>query len=225
MSKLTTLLCVLGLLVVFTPRARAHDPAPYAYPPPPVPCCAPSYGVQQTPAHVYVHHDHVHRREHGSAFGSAYRGLLAGGITGLGVGYLVARDGGHGLRDEGWRALVFGSGVGALTGAGLGLTLHLLEPRIGHYASRDLLYGSMLGALAGATAGGLSAVVGSDAEHILLGAGIGTAVGAGVGLLTGLLQARRSGRDLAYQPPRRTLAFAPTDPQGHGWSASVRGVF
>src|ERR1039457_2702865 len=80
-----------------------------------------------------------------TVFDGAYQGLLVGGLTGLSVGYLFARqDGWHGSSD--WKPLVYGAGIGALTGSVLGLTLGIVDmsqgkPGRNGYVMRDGLYG------------------------------------------------------------------------------------
>src|SRR4051812_26346755 len=60
-----------------------------------------------------------------SVFTYAYRGLLVGSLTGLGVGYLVARD--DGFKGDDWRPFVLGAGIGGLSGAVLGFTLGFVD--------------------------------------------------------------------------------------------------
>jgi hypothetical protein len=129
-----------------------------------------------------------------SVFTYGYRGLLTGGVTGLAAGYLVARH--DGFSHDDWRPLVLGSGIGALSGSVLGLTLGFVDlsddqPGMASIALRDTLYGAGFGALLGTITGGLVIIRTHDAEHLLFGAALGTVTGAGLGLVIGLIEGRR----------------------------------
>lgn len=155
------------------------------------------------PQIVQPHQHHVARDrragEYGSVFGYSYRGFFAGGLAGLGVGYVIARA--DGVGEDDWRTLVFSSGTGALSGAALGLTLGLFDRDgrpSGYYVARDMSIGAGFGALAGATAGGLSAVLSHEGEHILMGAAVGVASGAALGIISGLIEAAVRERPRRY---------------------------
>jgi hypothetical protein len=129
-----------------------------------------------------------------SVFSYGYRGLLVGGLGGVAGGYLVARN--DGFQDDDWRPLVMGAGIGALSGAVIGLTLGFVDladdqSGIGAFALRDMLYGAGFGALLGLIAGSLVIVHSHDAEHALFGTAIGTLAGTGVGLIIGLVEGSR----------------------------------
>jgi hypothetical protein len=131
-----------------------------------------------------------------SAFTYAGNGFLMGSLVGLSAGYLVAREGG--FESDDWKALVYGGGIGALAGGGLGLTLGIVDmaretPGFGSYVLRDSMYGAGFGALAGAIAGGLAAVSTKEPEHIGLGAAIGTMVGTAGGIALGIVEGSRAG--------------------------------
>src|SRR5688572_13045984 len=85
-----------------------------------------------------------------SIFRTGYRGLLTGGLVGVSAGYLVARA--DGREGEPWRPLALGAGIGAVSGAAVGLGLGLFdltldgEPRA-HVVLRDMLYGTTFGAV------------------------------------------------------------------------------
>lgn len=118
------------------------------------------------------------------------------------------------------------AGVGALSGAGLGLTLGLLEAgdgAIADHVTRDMLYGVTFGALTGTIAGGLSAILGGKGAHVPFGAAIGAVAGAGLGVLTGVLWGQRVARRRASSGGR-ALAFIPAAHRG-GIGAGVVGTF
>ena len=127
-----------------------------------------------------------------TVFDGAYQGLLVGALAGGATGYLFARQ--DGLHSSDWKPLVYGAGIGALTGSVLGLTLGIVDmsqgkPGRNGYVMRDGLYGAGLGAVLGGIAGGLAAISSKKGEHILLGASIGvlsgTCLGMGVGFVEG----------------------------------------
>jgi hypothetical protein len=129
-----------------------------------------------------------------SVFTYGYRGLFTGGLVGLSAGYLVARN--DGFSDDDWRPLVLGSGIGALSGSVLGLTLGFVDlsddqPGRASIALRDTLYGAGFGALLGGITGGLVIIRTHDAEHLLFGAALGTLAGSGLGLVIGLIEGKR----------------------------------
>jgi len=129
--------------------------------------------------------------ERPGVFTYAYQGLVVGGGTGLAAGYLVAREGG--LHSSDWKPMVYGVGIGALVGSGIGLTLGIIDvtrdkPGRAHYVLRDMAYGVGFGATVGAIAGGLAAISTKKAEHILFGASIGMLSGAVLGCVVGFLE-------------------------------------
>ncbi len=130
-----------------------------------------------------------------TVFDGAYQGLLVGGLAGLSVGYLFARQNGwHSSSD--WKPLVYGAGIGALTGSVLGLTLGIVDvsqgkPGRNGYVMRDGLYGAGLGAVLGGIAGGLAAISSKKGEHILLGGSIGVLSGACLGMGVGFVEGYR----------------------------------
>lgn len=128
-----------------------------------------------------------------TVFDGAYQGLLVGATAGLATGYLFARQDGWNSSSD-WKPLVYGAGIGALSGAALGLTLGIVDmsqgkPGRNGYVMRDGLYGAVLGAVLGGIAGGLAALSSGKGEHVLLGGSIGvlsgTALGMGLGFAEG----------------------------------------
>ena len=217
--------CALWLLLGLSSNARAHDTV--VVPSPCMGACGQTYQAPPQPLYVpappYVVERHVHpESERPSAFRSGFRGLFAGGVSGLGAGYLSARS----ASGDAWRPLAFGAGVGALAGAGLGVSLGLVDGGArgtGYYVARDMLYGVGFGAGVGAVGGGLSAMLDRGAEHVLLGTAIGALGGLGIGIIAGFIDGRtRVGRD-RYARRRIALGMAPTP--GGGFVPGVAGRF
>ena len=92
--------------------------------------------------------------------------------------------------------MVYGAGIGALTGSVLGLTLGIVDmaqrkPGRNGYVMRDGLYGAGLGAVLGGIAGGLGALAAKKGEYILLGASIGVLTGTVGGMAVGFVEGYR----------------------------------
>jgi hypothetical protein len=130
-----------------------------------------------------------------SIFESGYQGLLAGTVVGAAGGYLVARKDDWQRKD--WRKVGLGMGIGALSGAGLGIILGISD-RAGapgaRYVARDLSLGAGFGLVVGAIGGGISAIAKKDGEHVLFGASIGVIAGAGLGIITGIIEGQTKRR-------------------------------
>ena len=138
-----------------------------------------------------VYADDRAKNDNPSAFTYAYRGLLAGALVGLSAGYLGARSDGFERND--WKPMAYGVGFGALGGTAVGLTLGLVDLRpnskdIANVALKDTICAGALGTLVGAIGGGLVAIGSNDAEHVALGAAIGTLSGAATGLTVGVIR-------------------------------------
>lgn len=117
-------------------------------------------------------------------------GFWTGAQIGLAAGFLAT---GSEYESDEWRKLVFGAGVGALTGVGLGLTLGILDvgqapPQTGALILRDVGYGVGLGAVVGTAVGALFLIDSGEAKNLLTGAAVGTLVGAGAGLVFGFIE-------------------------------------
>ena len=130
-----------------------------------------------------------------TVFDGAYQGRLVGAVAGTATGYLFARSD-TGNESGGWKPLVYGAGIGALSGAALGLTLGIIDmsqsrPRRNGYVMRDGLYGAGLGLVLGGIAGGLGALASQEAEHILLGMSIGVLSGTLGGMAVGFAEGYR----------------------------------
>jgi hypothetical protein len=125
-----------------------------------------------------------------SIFEYAYEGMGLGAGVGLAGGYLVARD--DGWQKSDWKPLVYGGGIGALVGSGIGLTLGVVDltqskpSRRGHIILRDMGLGAGFGFTVGAIAGGLTAISTEKVEHVLLGGAIGILSGAALGGILGI---------------------------------------
>jgi hypothetical protein len=150
-----------------------------------------------------------------TVFDGAYQGLLVGGMAGVATGYLFARRGGWNSSND-WKPLVYGAGIGALSGAAIGLTLGIVDmsqrkPGRNGYVMRDGLYGAGLGAVLGGIAGGLAAISSKKGEHVLLGASIGVLSGTCLGMGVGFAEGYRkySAQISAAQQANGSVAFLP----------------
>lgn len=125
----------------------------------------------------------------------ALDGFFGGSLAGLSTGYLVLRDQ---RRPDLWRGYVLATGIGALSGSGMGLVLGLFDAaapeRPARYIMRDAAYGTLLGGVLGATVGGLVALNSHNGKDALLGAAIGGVSGLGLGGLVGVLEGQRKPR-------------------------------
>jgi hypothetical protein len=147
-----------------------------------------------------------------TVFTLAYEGLMVGAGAGLAGGYLVARE--DGLHTSDWKPLVYGLGIGALVGSGIGLTLGIVDvaqdtPGRTRHVLRDMLYGEAFGATAGAIAGGLTALSTKKPEHILLGASIGVLSGAALGAVFGFFEGGHVRPHSAPDADRISLSVVP----------------
>jgi hypothetical protein len=148
-------------------------------------------------------------------------------MLGLSAGYLVARDAGWDSGED-WKPLVYGTGIGALSGGVLGLTLGIVDmardtPGLGAIVLRDTVYGTAFGAGAGAIVGTLFLVSSKEPEHILLGASIGALVGAGAGVALGIVEGNRSRARRA--PVTAALAPLPDLAGRLVWMPAVQGRY
>ncbi|HEY0714636.1 MAG TPA: hypothetical protein VGF45_18280 [Polyangia bacterium] len=170
-----------------------------------------------------------------SVFTYAGRGFLVGGMVGLSGGYLAARGGEWESSD--WQPLAYGTGIGALTGGALGLTLGILDtsrntPGYGALILRDTVYGAGFGAVAGGIVGGLTAISSREPEHILLGASVGTLVGAVAGIVLGVIEGNRALERNGYSPARAegfglgvATAMARSPDGSLAWLPAATGAF
>jgi hypothetical protein len=151
--------------------------------------------------------------EQAGVFTFAFQGLAVGSAAGLAAGYLVARDDGWQTSKD-WKPLVYGTGIGALVGSGIGLTLGIVDvaqdtPGRTRHVLRDMLYGEAFGATAGAIAGGLTALSTKKPEHILLGASIGVLSGAVLGAVFGFFEGGHARAQSALDTDRFALSVVP----------------
>jgi len=147
-----------------------------------------------------------------TVFDGAYQGLLVGGTAGVATGYLFARQGGWNGWSDG-KTLLYGAGIGALSGAVVGLTLGIVDMSQGRpgrngYVMRDSLYGAMLGAVLGGITGGLVAMSSKKGEHVLLGGSIGVLSGTCLGMTMGFVEGYR----------RYAVAIAPVEQAGGSYT-------
>jgi hypothetical protein len=148
-----------------------------------------------------------------SIFDYAYEGLGLGAGVGLAGGYLVARDGGWHSSD--WKPLAYGAGIGALAGAGIGLTLGVVDVtqskpnRRAYYVLRDMGLGAAFGFTVGAMAGGLATISTEKPEHILLGGAIGVLSGTVLGGIFGFFDGNDKGERSDAEQRRFGVAVVP----------------
>ena len=152
-----------------------------------------SVGIFAAPAEASA------REEPPAAVAYGFDGFWTGAQIGLASGYLAT---GRQYEDHEWRKLVWGAGLGALVGAGVGITLGIVDvgsppPHTGHLVLRDIGYGVGLGAIAGAAVGALFWADGGEPKNMLTGAAIGTLAGAGAGGVFGLLEGALASEDTA----------------------------
>jgi hypothetical protein len=150
-----------------------------------------------------------------TVFDGAYQGLLVGALAGGATGYLFGRSDTWN-KSGGWKPLAYGAGIGALSGAVLGLTLGIVDmsqrkPHRNAYVMRDGLYGAGLGAVLGGIAGGLGAISSKKGEYILFGASIGVLTGTCGGIAVGFVEGYRkySASVAPVQQSDGSLSFIP----------------
>lgn len=119
-----------------------------------------------------------------------FDGFWTGAQVGLAAGYLAT---GQDYESGEWRKLVFGAGVGALAGVGVGITLGIADvgeppPRAGYVILRDTRYGLGLGAVVGTAVGALFIIDSGDLKDLVVGASYGTIIGAAAGVAFGLIE-------------------------------------
>jgi len=112
------------------------------------------------------------------------------------------------LHSSDWKPLVYGAGIGALTGSVLGLTLGIVDmsqnrPGRNGYVMRDGLYGAGLGAVLGGIVGGWPRSRPKKGEHILLGGSIGVLSGTCLGMASASSRATANTR----RPWRRSSSL------------------
>ena len=127
-----------------------------------------------------------------SVFGYALSGFGTGAGTGFAVGYLAT---GSTWESDDWKTVLWGGGIGALTGMGLGVVLGVVDAGtapggrgVGFYVMRDSNYGLLAGALAGTVVGSLYWAGGGTGKDLLVGLSWGTVIGAGSGMILGVVE-------------------------------------
>jgi hypothetical protein len=145
-----------------------------------------------------------------TVFSYGFDGFWTGAQVGLAAGYLAT---GKDYASEEWRTLVFGAGVGALVGVGVGITLGVVDvgsgpPDSGRVILRDTGYGVGLGAIVGTAVGALFLIDDGRTKNLVTGAAIGAVAGAGVGLVFGLVEsATASSEPQGAEPTAGQLSF------------------
>ena len=147
-----------------------------------------------------------------TVFTFAYQGLVVGAGAGLAGGYLVAREDGW-KTSEYWKPLVYGTGIGALVGGGIGLTLGIVDvsqdkPGRTRYVLRDMALGEGFGATVGVIAGALTAISTKKGEHVLLGASIGVLSGAVLGAVFGFIESGHAPAQAALDTSNQRFALS-----------------
>lgn len=174
---------------------------------------------------------HAGEEEPPSIINYGVSGFWTGAQVGLASGYLAT---GHDYESREWRKLVFGAGVGALAGTGLGLTLGIVDaggptPGTGWLALRDTGYGIGLGALAGTATGALFLINSGNPKNLVTGAAVGSLIGAGVGAAVGIIQGASMHRERPVPPSANeqvTLRFTVTStPDSAMLMPAVHGTF
>lgn len=145
---------------------------------------------------------HAAEQEPPSIINYGVSGFWTGAQVGVASGYLAT---GRDYESREWRKLVFGAGLGALAGSGVGLTLGIVDaggpaPGTGWLALRDTGYGVGLGALAGTATGALFLINSGDPKNLVTGAAIGSLIGAGVGAAVGIIQGASMQRERPVPP-------------------------
>jgi len=169
--------------------------------------------VLATPDRCYAEEDSTP-----SILGYALEGFGTGIAVGFATGYLAT-----GPKFEGgeWRTLLWGGGIGALSGLGIGLILGIVDAStvpngrgVGFYIMRDSNYGYSVGALAGGVIGALIWAGGGVAKDLLLGLAWGTVIGAGAGIILGIIEGalrNRRGSSAKRETPFQVgLGFTPS---------------
>lgn len=174
---------------------------------------------------------HAGEQEPPSIITYGVNGFWTGAQIGLASGYLAT---GRDYESREWRKLVFGAGVGALAGTGLGLTLGIVDaggapPGTGWLALRDTGYGIGLGALAGTATGALFLINSGDPKNLVTGAAIGSLIGAGVGAAVGIIEGASLHRERPVPPKANeqvTLRFTVTSsPDSAMLMPAIDGTF
>lgn len=154
-----------------------------------------------------------------SVFSYVLEGFGTGLAVGLAVGYLAT---GPTWESDEWRTVLWGGGIGALTGLGIGIVFGVVDagtaPRgqgIGFYIMRDAYYGIAVGALAGTVVGALYWAGGGSSKDVLTGLCWGTVIGVGAGMILGVVEGvlRRPGKDekQTAKALRLDLGFVPSE--------------
>jgi len=142
-----------------------------------------------------------------------FKGFLTGAPIGLATGFLAT---GKEYKSEEWRTLVIGTGIGALVGTGVGITLGFVDiessspsPGTGWLVLRGIGVGSFLGAAVGAAVGAIVLVKSEEPKDVLTGASWGALIGSGVGVAFGLVEGAAAHRAPKSQPVQDPTTVPP----------------
>jgi hypothetical protein len=151
-----------------------------------------------------------------SIVGYAFEGFGTGIAVGFASGYLAT---GPKFESGEWRTLLWGGGIGALSGLGIGLVLGVVDAStvpngrgVGFYIMRDSNYGYSVGALAGGVIGALIWAGGGVAKDLLIGLAWGTVIGAGAGIILGIVEGSLRAKSSSHAERRSLqigLGFTP----------------
>jgi hypothetical protein len=161
-----------------------------------------------------------------------FNGFWTGAQVGLASGFLAT---GSEYESDEWRKLAFGTGVGALVGVGVGLTLGVVDlgqqqPRTGWLVLRDMGYGVSLGSVVGAATGALFLIDSGEPKDVLTGAAYGSIFGAVVGIAFGVIESSMAARHPepldAPPPPVASVHFTLVGSEGsYVPMPAIRGSF
>jgi hypothetical protein len=120
----------------------------------------------------------------------SFKGFTLGVEAGLAVGYLAT---GSRYRQDEWRTLVVGMGVGAFAGITAGIFIAAADyssrgSSVGYYILRDTNYGTLIGAAMGAVVGGLVWMDDGLPRDLLRGTAYGMLFGGVAGITYGLIE-------------------------------------
>ena len=127
-----------------------------------------------------------------SAYG--WHGLWIGADVGAAIGFLSI---GSTYSKGEWRNVAFGTGLGVITGAGLGWMLGLSDaesesPARGSYVLIGVANGALLGTITGTIVGEIVMIDTVRPKDLLIGASVGALLGASTGLVLGIIAGARA---------------------------------
>jgi len=132
----------------------------------------------------------------GALIDYSFKGFTLGVEAGLAVGYLAT---GSRYRQDEWRTLVVGMGIGAFAGITAGIFIAAADyssrgSSVGYYILRDTNYGTLIGAAMGAVVGGLFWLDDGLPRDLLRGTAYGMLFGGVAGITYGIIESRNAPR-------------------------------